>query len=49
MNARRHEGKIVGVIEKPQNDWVDSAICEIWAQKNRHALVYNPMMSEWRQ
>jgi len=32
---RGHKGKRVGVAEKPQNDWSDSEICEIWTQKHR--------------
>ena len=34
-NARWHEVKSVDVIEKPQNDWSDSEICEIWTQNHR--------------
>ena len=34
MNAKWHEGKIVGLIEESQNNWSDSEICEIWTQKN---------------
>ena len=35
MNTRWHEGKIIGVAEKTQNDWSGSEICEIWTQKHR--------------
>jgi len=37
MNTRWHKGKRVGVTEKPQKDWSDLEIGEIWTQK--HGLI----------
>jgi len=39
MNARWNEVKSVDVIEKPQNDWSDSEMYEIWLQKQRPITV----------